>query len=312
VLDSSFLILIFQLSKNLSSFCSLLATCSSVKFNIEMEKIIFTKMSGAGNDFVFIDKKQNDWLQVNTDFVQKICDRRNGIGADGLITIEDSSTHNFIMNYYNADGSTGSLCANGARCAILFASESGRLMNNKAEFISNDITYKGEVISNSGIKFYLNPPKKIKYNFKIKAGGRLLNAHFADTGSPHVVIDINESEGFLTSLDSIPLEKLGKEIRYLPEFSPGGTNVNFIEVKNGAINIRTYERGVEAETLACGTGSVAAALICFVTQKLSIPVKIIPKSNEKLFVNFDVENSKVRNLSLTGPVKVIFTGEMKF
>ena len=276
-----------------------------------MEKIIFTKMSGAGNDFIFIDKKQNDWVQVNTDFIRKICDRRNGIGADGLITIEDSATHNFIMNYYNADGSTGSLCANGARCAILFASESGRLNSNKAEFISNDIAYKGEVISNSEIKFYLNPPKKIKYNFKIKAGGKLINAHFADTGSPHVVIDINESEGFLTSLDSIPVEKLGREIRYLPEFSPGGTNVNFILVKDEVIHIRTYERGVEAETFACGTGSVAAAIICSVTQKLSVPVKIIPKSNEKLLVNFDVENSKVRNLSLTGPAKVIFTGEMK-
>ncbi|HEY6625837.1 MAG TPA: hypothetical protein VIZ21_02685, partial [Ignavibacteriaceae bacterium] len=99
--------------------------------------------------------------------------------------------------------------------------------------------------------------------------------------------------------------------RHLPEFSTGGTNVNFIEVKNGAINIRTYERGVEAETLACGTGSVASALICFVTKKISVPIKIIPKSNEKLFVNFDVENSKVRNLSLTGPARVVFTGTIK-
>ena len=276
-----------------------------------MKALTFTKMSGAGNDFVFIDKKQNDWLQVDTDFVQKICDRRNGIGADGLITIEDSATHNFIMNYYNADGSTGSLCANGARCAVLFAAESGRLAGNTAEFISNEVEYKGEVLSQSEIKFFLNSPKKIKYNFKVKAGGKLINAHFADTGSPHIVIDINETEGFLSSLDSIPVETLGREIRYLPEFSPGGTNVNFVEMKDGAVNIRTYERGVEAETLACGTGSVAAALICFVTKKLSLPVKIIPKSNENLFVNFDVENSKVRNLSLTGPAKVIFTGEIK-
>jgi diaminopimelate epimerase len=276
-----------------------------------MKFLTFKKMSGAGNDFVFIDKKQNDWLQVDADFIKKICDRRNGVGADGLITIEDSITHNFIMNYYNADGSTGSLCANGARCAILFAFNSDRLTGNKAEFISNGVEYKGEVLSDSEIKFYLNPPTKIKYNFKIKAGGRLINAHFADTGSPHVVIDINESEGFLKSLEEVPLEELGREIRYLPEFSPDGTNVNFIEVKDGAIKIRTYERGVESETLSCGTGSVAAALICYITKKLSVPVKIIPKSNENLFVNFDVENSKIRNLSLTGPAKITFTGEMK-
>ncbi|MDH3268707.1 MAG: diaminopimelate epimerase, partial [Ignavibacteria bacterium] len=268
-----------------------------------MENIIFTKMSGAGNDFVLFDKKLNENLHVTMEFIRKICDRRNGIGADGLITIEDSSDYNFIMNYFNADGSTGSLCANGARCAILFASESGRLKDNEAEFISNDVVYKGAVISNSEIKFYLNPPKKIKYNFKLKAGGRLLNAHFADTGSPQVIIDIQESEGFLTSLDEISVESLGREIRHLSEFAPGGTNVNFIDVTDGAIYIRTFERGVEAETLACGTGSVAAALICYAIKKLSTPVQIIPKSNEKLLVNFDVENSKVRNLSLTGPAK---------
>ena len=276
-----------------------------------MANLTFTKMSGAGNDFVVIDKMQNQDLAINEKIVRKICDRRNGIGADGLITIEDSGNYNFIMNYYNADGSTGSLCANGARCAILFASKSGRLNENKAEFISNDVEYRGSVISDSEIKFYLNPPKKIKYNFKIKAAGKLLNSHFVDTGSPHVIIDIQETEGFLKSLDEIPVELLGREIRYLSEFSPGGTNVNFIEIKDRKVYIRTYERGVEAETLACGTGSVAAALLAYTTKKISVPIEIIPKSKEKLFVNFDVENSKVRNLSLTGPAKIVFTGEMK-
>ncbi|MGB5530227.1 MAG: diaminopimelate epimerase [Ignavibacteriaceae bacterium] len=275
-----------------------------------MEKIFFTKISGAGNDFVLLDKKLNENLHITKEFIQKICDRRIGIGADGLITIEDSDKYNFIMNYYNADGSTGSLCANGARCAILFASNSGRLDSKSAHFLSNDIKYKGEIISNTEIKFYLNPPKKIKYNFKVKAGSKLINAHFADTGSPHVVIDINETEGFLTSLDHVPVEALGREIRYLPEFSPGGTNVNFIDVDKNVIHIRTYERGVEAETLACGTGSVAAALISYVTHKILPPVELITKGNEKLFVNFDVENSKVRNLSLTGPAKIVFSGEM--
>jgi len=268
-------------------------------------------MSGAGNDFVIIDKRQNLSLTIDNKFVQKICDRRNGIGADGLITIKDSNEYDFIMDYYNADGSTGSLCANGARCAIRFASASGRLNNTEAYFLSNGEKYKGEVKSDSEITFYLNSPKKIKYNFKIKAGGKLLNAHYADTGSPHVIIDLSESEGFLKSLDKVPVEALGREIRYLSEFEPAGTNVNFIDVKDGVIRIRTYERGVEAETLACGTGSVAAAVICYVNHKLSLPIEIIPKSNEKLFVNFDVENSKVKNLSLTGPAKVIFTGEMK-
>jgi len=276
-----------------------------------MEKIIFTKMSGAGNDFVVIDKKQNQNLTIKEKFVRNICDRRNGIGADGLITIEDDSNYNFIMNYYNADGSTGSLCANGARCAIRFASHSGRLNDSKAKFLSNGIEYKGEVKSDSEIKFYLNSPKKLKYNFKIKADEKLFVAHFADTGSPQVIIDLSENAKFFNSIDEVPVEKLGREIRNLNEFTPDGTNVNFIYVKDGEVHIRTYERGVEAETLACGTGSVAAALICYVNRKLSLPIEIIPKSKEKLFVNFDVENSKVINLSLTGPAKIIFTGEMK-
>ena len=276
-----------------------------------MEKISFTKMSGAGNDFIFIDKKLNTEFKLTKEIIPKLCDRRNGIGADGLITIDDSTENDFIMNYFNADGSTGSLCANGARCALLFASKTGRIKNKSAKFISNSVEYKGEIISDSQIKFYLNSPKKIKYNFKTKAGGELINAHYADTGSPHVVIDINESEGFLPSLDKVPVDLLGREIRYLPEFAPGGTNVNFIDVKDKTVFIRTYERGVESETLSCGTGSVAAALISYVTHKIYPPIEILTKGNEKLLVNFEVENSKVKNLSLTGPAKIVFTGEMK-
>jgi diaminopimelate epimerase len=275
-----------------------------------MQKIFFTKMSGAGNDFIFLDKNQNEELNLSKEIISRLCNRRNGIGADGLITIDDSKEYDFIMNYFNADGSTGSLCANGSRCAILYASHTGRIKNKTLAFISNEIEYKGEIISESQIKFYLNPPKKIKYNFKIKAAGKLLNAHFADTGSPHVVINIEESEGVLPSLESVPVETLGREIRFLPEFAPGGTNVNFIIVKEGIIFIRTYERGVEAETLACGTGSVAAALITYVTHKIKPPLELFTKGNEKLLVNFEVENSKVKNLSLTGPAKIVFTGEM--
>jgi diaminopimelate epimerase len=275
-----------------------------------MGKIFFTKMSGAGNDFVVLDKNQNANFQVTQNIIRKLCDRRNGIGADGLITIEDSSSNDFVMNYYNADGSTGSLCANGARCALLFASKTRRIKEKSANFLSNGVAYKGEIISSSEIKFYLNPPKKIKYNFRVKAGGKLINAHYADTGSPHVVIDIEESEGFLSSLERVPVESLGREIRYLPEFSPGGTNVNFINVDGKIIHIRTYERGVEAETLACGTGSAAAALISYVTKNIQPPTELITKGNEKLLVNFDVENSKVKNMSLTGPAKIVFTGEM--
>jgi diaminopimelate epimerase len=280
-----------------------------------MKKIIFTKMSGTGNDFIFIDESKNPGLNISSEIVPKLCNRKNGIGADGVVTIHNSDKYDFIMNYYNADGSTGSLCANGARCAIFYASDSGRLENGTAKFLSNSIEYSGEILSNEDVKFNLNSAKKIKYNFKVKAANQLINSHYADTGSPHVVINIDDPENnFISdgSFENLPVESLGREIRYLPEFAPGGTNVNFIKISDGAVKIRSYERGVEAETLSCGTGSVAAALISYVTNDLRPPIKIFTKENENLFVNFDVENQKVKNISLSGTVRIVFSGEIEF
>ncbi len=137
----------------------MITTGSSVKFHDVMKKINFAKMTGAGNDFVVIDGKINTSFNVSEELVQRICDRRNGVGADGLIIINDSIDHNFVMNYYNADGSTGSLCANGARCAVIYASTTGRLNGLTAKFISNEIEYNAELLSNSEVRFYLNPPK---------------------------------------------------------------------------------------------------------------------------------------------------------
>ena len=271
-------------------------------------------MSGTGNDFIFIDEADNPGLKLESEVVRKLCDRKNGIGADGVIEIHKSAKYDFGMKYYNADGSTGSLCANGARCAIFYAFKTDRLINSTAKFLSNNVEYSGEILSNGDVKFNLNSPKKIKYNFKLKAADQLINSHFADTGSPHVVINIAEKENnfdFLSSLENLPVESLGREIRYLPEFAPGGTNVNFIKINDDAISIRSYERGVEAETLSCGTGSVAAAIIGYVTDGLRPPIKIITKGNEKLFVNFDVENQKVKNISLTGSASIVFTGKIE-
>lgn len=280
-----------------------------------MQKIFFKKMSGAGNDFILVDKNQNAGLILTSEKIKNLCNRRNGIGADGLITIEDTAEHNYKMVYYNADGSTGSLCGNGARCSIWFAEKTGRLKNGIAKFVSNDAEYSGEVLSDELIKFNLNPPKQIKYNFKIKAANQMVTSNFADTGSPHVVINIkdifkdhlNPKSSFENILD-VPVFKIGKEIRYSSDFNPAGTNVNFIDVKNEVIHIRTYERGVEDETLACGTGSVAAALICYVTDNLKPPINLITYGGDNLIVNFEVENQKVKNLSLTGPAKIIFEG----
>jgi diaminopimelate epimerase len=282
-----------------------------------MQKFLFKKMSGAGNDFVFIDLNQNPGLTLTPEKIKNLCNRRSGIGADGLITIEDLAGYNYKMVYYNADGSTGSLCANGARCSIWFAEKTSRLKNGIAKFISSDDEYSGEVLGEELIKFNLNSPKQIKYNLNINAHGQLIAANYADSGSPHVVIKIsdvlkdplNPKSSFNNILD-FPVFELGREIRYSSDFKPAGTNVNFIDVIDNVVHIRTYERGVEDETLACGTGSVAAALICFFKDNLKPPITLKTYGGDELIVNFDVENQKVKNLSLIGPAKIIFEGSI--
>lgn len=273
-------------------------------------------MSGAGNDFILIDKNINPGLALTNNLIKSLCDRRNGIGADGLITILNDDENDFSMEYYNADGNIGSLCGNGARCAIKFAKETNRIKNSKAVFLSNGEKFSGEVLNGNIIKFYLNSPMKFKSDFKIKASGQLINSNFVDTGSPHVVIFIQDIlknpedlKSFYTDINEVPVFDLGKEIRYLKDFEYEGANVNFIQLINDKIYIRTYERGVEDETLACGTGSAASAIVIFKNKNLKPPFSLITRGGEELIVDFNIQNETIKNLSLTGPAKIIYKGE---
>lgn len=282
-----------------------------------MEKIFFTKMNGAGNDFVFIDKNLNPDFILTPEKIKKLCNRRFGVGADGVIAVSDDDDFDFKMSYYNADGSTGSLCANGARCSIWFAENTKRLKNQKAKFTSANNEYTGEVISEELIRFDLNEPSRKRINFMLNARNQFIKASFIDTGSPHVVINISDilknpaiQGNYFTDILEVPVYDLGKEIRYHKEFAPEGTNVNFVNVVEDQILIRTYERGVEDETLACGTGSVASAIICCETHKLTPPVTLLTYGGDKLFVNFQIENQKIINPSITGPAKIVFEGTM--
>ena len=284
-----------------------------------MKNIIFTKMSGAGNDFVVLDKNQNPGLMLDSKSIKKLCNRRNGIGADGVITIADSKDYDFLMEYFNADGSTGSLCGNGARCAIKFADLTKRMKESKTKFISNGLEYLGEILSENLVKFNFGKPENLKLNFKVKASGQLITAHFVNTGSPHVVININEilkdpknpRSGY-GNINEVPVFQLGNEIRRLPEFSPEGTNVNFYSLQYDKIFIRTYERGVEDETLACGTGNAATAIILNRVEKKIPPINLMTRGGEELIVDFNNDKDIINNITLTGPVKVVFTGEILF
>jgi len=283
-----------------------------------MQSIPFTKMSGAGNDFIMLYQPEIKNLKLDKSSVAKLCDRHNGIGADGLIIISDSEKYDFEMEYFNADGSTGSLCGNGARCSILYAKNYELVKKNKVKFISNGNEYTGEYISDKTIKFNLRKPEKVKLNFKVKAGGQLITSNYIHTGSPHIVIFVEEilvrpgdPLHYHKSADEIDVISLGREIRYLPEFAPAGVNVNFVQVEKENLRIRTYERGVENETLACGTGSVASALAAAILKNFSSPVKLITRGNEKLFVDFDMKNQEFTDVSLMGPAREIYAGKIQ-
>jgi diaminopimelate epimerase len=285
-----------------------------------MKKISFIKMSGAGNDFIIINKDIYPELDFNNGSVKKLCDRRNGIGADGLITIAGSAgQHDFIMDYYNSDGSTGSLCGNGARCAVRYAGYSGLTKDKFVRFLSNNIEYSGSILSEDLILVNFNPPSVMKLNLNIKTAGQSVKCSFIDTGSPHVVINIKDvlenpadKNSFYNDLDSFPVFNLGREIRYLDDFSPKGTNVNFIKVGKNIIQIRTYERGVEDETLSCGTGSVAAALVANFLYDLNPPVSLLTRGEDYLTVDFKTVGNDISNLSLSGPAKITFSGEFLY
>jgi diaminopimelate epimerase len=268
-----------------------------------MKNISFVKMSGAGNDFIVIDKALNSEIALTNNVINRLCNRRNGVGADGIIIISDREEIDFSMDYYNADGSTGTLCGNGARCAIKYASDTGKAKSNYVSFTSNEIKYTGELLNNGLIKFNMKPPVNIEENISLEVAGSGISASFIHTGSPHVVIVVDD-------IDDVPVIKIGKEIRYSKRFAPEGTNVNFIEATRETIFIRTYERGVEDETYACGTGAVAAAIIGNIIFGVKPPVSLHTKGGDELVVGFIAEGSDYKNVSLTGPVKEIFKGEI--
>lgn len=280
-----------------------------------MKRFSYTKINGAGNDFVLIDRKINPEIDLSAEEISQICDRNSGIGADGVLIIDDSDQADFEMQYFNADGSNGSLCGNGARCAIKYAAISKRVSGKQTNFINNSRAYKGELLDDSTIKFFLLSPDKIKLKFKVKAHGQLITAHYAETGSPHIVIYIEDIlsnprniNSAYSKIEELPVRAIGAEIRNLPEFSPDGVNVNFLQKKDDKLLIRSYEKGVENETLACGTGAVASAIVDFLINKKIPPIKLITKSNAELIVNFETEKNTFTNVSLTGPVEIEFEG----
>ncbi|MFD1553484.1 diaminopimelate epimerase [Putridiphycobacter roseus] len=255
--------------------------------------IKFYKYQGAGNDFVLVDNRKNAFKGDKIAWCKQVCDRKYGIGSDGLIFIENHATYDFKMDFYNPDGSQ-SFCGNGSRCAVSFAKHIGVFNGNKVSFEAIDGEHEA-IVADGIIKVHMQ-----------NVGFPTLNGegYFMDTGSPHFM-------QFVADIHQVDIHSFGRGIRFDPRFEPNGTNVNIIEEKSkNQIAIRTYERGVEAETLACGTGATACALAFAYENELNkgdIQVKAI---GGDLSVSFEVVNQAYENVWLSGPAKFVFEGEM--
>ena len=249
-------------------------------------KLKFAKLQGTGNDFVIVNNLGGDLdlfkgLLSYEEFARKVCSRRTGIGADGLITVEESRRANLAWRFHNADGSPAEMCGNGMRCFARFVYEEG-LVPEKFTVETGAGIIEAEV-KGKRVKVGLTEPKDWKFNLKVEG----LTVHFVNTGVPHAVI-------FVDRIDAVNVKEVGRKIRYHETFQPAGTNVNFVEVRlNNQIVVRTYERGVEDETLACGTGSVASALVAAKLYGLKSPVTVKVRSGEELKVYFSEDFKKV-------------------
>jgi diaminopimelate epimerase len=265
-----------------------------------MPKLRFTKMNGAGNDFVMLDNRAGD-LRLAREQIERLCDRHRGIGADGVLMIEPAANGaDFRMRYYNADGGEAEMCGNGARCFARFANRTaGPLDKVSFETPAGVIAAS---LEGENVTLRMSDPKDLELNVEISALGQAIRCHYVDSGVPHVVVPVEK-------IVDVNVRELGSALRHHERFSPRGANANFLETRGpNAIAIRTYERGVEDETLACGTGVVASALIFAATQNAQSPIRVLVKGGDELQVGFERDGDEFRNVTLTGPADFVFEG----
>jgi diaminopimelate epimerase len=265
--------------------------------------ISFTKVSGAGNDFVLVDNMKGaldlNWPKVAI----ALCSRPFGIGGDGLLVLEKSLDEDFFMKYFNADGSYGGMCGNGGRCAARYAYLNG-IAGASMTFRALGHVYKAEVRADC-VVLRMNAPGETSRNMTIQSDERSFSGYFLDTGSPHFVLVCDSLE--------IDVAHIGRLIRTHSLFQPAGTNVDFVRiVDTRTLQIRTYERGVEAETLACGTGAVAAALIGALHCGQTQPIEVRTRSGESLLVSFRGEAGRYTEVALEGSAHILFSGNVLY
>jgi len=266
-------------------------------------KIPFYKMSGSGNDFIIIDNRGGILEGVNlAHWVKMVCRRRLSAGADGLILVQNSPKADFQWRYFNADGSEAEMCGNGGRCVARFAYLNG-ISGTSVCFDTLCGVMEAEVVGER-VKLRMGDPSDVRLDYPLSIDGNEHIVSSINTGVPHVVQMVEGLEGY-------DVLKFGRAIRYHPLYQPDGTNANFIDVRDGhTIHIRTYERGVEDETLACGTGAVASALIGASKDLLSSPVSVHPRGGEVLTVYFREKGGGFTDIFLEGDARVVYEGNL--
>jgi diaminopimelate epimerase len=263
----------------------------------------FTKMNGAGNDFILIDNRARE-IDLDRSQIAQLCNRHRGVGADGILLLENTTNRaDFRMRYFNADGGEAEMCGNGARCFARFANRvAGTQKTISFETVAGVISAE---LGDNLVTLRMTEPTDLRLNVKVSVPDENKTVHFINSGVPHVVIPVPK-------IDDVDVQREGAAIRHHKMFSPNGANVNFIEKRElNKIAIRTYERGVENETLACGTGIVASALIFAATENTSGPIHVIARGGDELQVGFERVEEGFRNVTLTGSAEFVFEGEIE-
>ncbi len=261
----------------------------------------FTKMNGAGNDFLLVDNRDQK-VRLGRAEIKKLCDRHRGIGADGIMLLIPSRTGkaDWAWEFFNSDGSPGEMCGNGARCFARFV--------QKRAGMNRDFTFEtvAGIISahfhGDRVTVNLTQPKNLRLNEQVPLSTGQQTVHSLNTGVPHAVL-------FVPDADKAMVQQLGPEIRRHPHFGSSGTNVNFVQILGqNHIRVRTFERGVEGETLACGTGVSASALVASALHRFSSPVRVQVQGGDELEVSFVQNNGEFGGVQLTGPAEFVFEG----
>jgi diaminopimelate epimerase len=269
-----------------------------------MNQIPFYKMSGAGNDFIIIDNRNQIVADKDlSGFIASICRRKMSAGADGLILIEASDKFDFRWRFFNSDGSKAEMCGNGARCAARFAHVIG-IAGTTLSFETEAGVVSAQ-INEDRVKVKMPDPSNLKLTYPLKLSNRSLEISSVNTGVPHAVVMVEQ-------VADVDVVTLGREIRLHQTFAPAGTNANFVQRSKGnAIEIRTYERGVEDETLACGTGAIASAIISARRFQMNSPVDVKTRSGEYLTIYFSAKDGQFDDIYMEGGARIIYSGELQ-